>query len=292
MHPTPHLRHERRAPWHPGRPFGFTLVELLVVIGIIALLISILLPALRRSREQARTVACLSKIRTLVQMCQMYANENKGSLPPIGLTVNSTNGSYARPSVIARGGEGYFDAYFNRMPGGITIDDNKDFATCPVFENNVVEQGGTSSKASSYRYNYVLGGHDARRWKLISGTTYYCNPWKLQEVRQSSMYALIMDGDYQDGSKAVSYNIVGFTNEWRSATVGGKHFHFPTFPRTLIHNIRGAGPVSGQMNVGFVDGSARSVSIDGYVFPVSGQPIPRPWAGDVYFDPYNPTDSW
>ncbi len=60
---------------------GFTLVELLVVIGIIALLISILLPALRRAKEAAARTVCMSNHRTFMQAVNLYANDNNQFLP-------------------------------------------------------------------------------------------------------------------------------------------------------------------------------------------------------------------
>lgn len=68
-------------PLQAGRKHAFTLVELLVVIGIIALLISILLPSLAKARQSANMVACLSNLRQIGQTLLLYTNDNKGYLP-------------------------------------------------------------------------------------------------------------------------------------------------------------------------------------------------------------------
>jgi prepilin-type N-terminal cleavage/methylation domain-containing protein/prepilin-type processing-associated H-X9-DG protein len=76
-----HVRNSRK---------GFTLVELLVVIGIIALLISILLPSLNRARETANRVKCGSNMRQIGQAIMLYANENKGNYPRTRYLATST----------------------------------------------------------------------------------------------------------------------------------------------------------------------------------------------------------
>jgi prepilin-type N-terminal cleavage/methylation domain-containing protein/prepilin-type processing-associated H-X9-DG protein len=63
---------------------GFTLVELLVVIGIIALLVSILLPALGRAREKSNQVKCQAQIRQILQGMILHANDHRGYMPLAG----------------------------------------------------------------------------------------------------------------------------------------------------------------------------------------------------------------
>ncbi len=65
----------------PSALRAFTLVELLVVIGIIALLVSILMPALSRAQQMAKQTACLSNLRMMGQGLQMYLNENHNYYP-------------------------------------------------------------------------------------------------------------------------------------------------------------------------------------------------------------------
>jgi prepilin-type N-terminal cleavage/methylation domain-containing protein/prepilin-type processing-associated H-X9-DG protein len=73
---------------------AFTLVELLVVIGIIALLIAILLPVLGKARESANSVKCQSQIRQIIQLMQLHANDHKGFMPLVG-QIEVVNGSYS-----------------------------------------------------------------------------------------------------------------------------------------------------------------------------------------------------
>src|SRR5437879_5611225 len=71
----------RRRSAKRSRRIGFTLVELLVVIGIIAVLISLLLPSLNKARESAKRTQCLSNLRQIAVFLNMYANAYKGVVP-------------------------------------------------------------------------------------------------------------------------------------------------------------------------------------------------------------------
>jgi len=85
---------------------GFTLVELLVVIGIIALLISFLLPALSRMRDAAKLIQCSNNLQQIIRAVATYANDNRDHFPDPG----KTNGSGARLGTLS-------NHPYRRLPG-------------------------------------------------------------------------------------------------------------------------------------------------------------------------------
>ncbi|MFI5379204.1 MAG: type II secretion system protein [Tepidisphaerales bacterium] len=84
----------------PANVAGFTLVELLVVIGIIAVLLSILIPSVNIARKRANRTACASNLRQLGQFFQMYLQDSRNKLPTVNTMPSAQPPINAGPSIV------------------------------------------------------------------------------------------------------------------------------------------------------------------------------------------------
>ncbi|HSH94817.1 MAG TPA: prepilin-type N-terminal cleavage/methylation domain-containing protein [Roseimicrobium sp.] len=278
---------------------GFTLVELLVVVAIIAVLVSVLLPAVNKARQQAVTVSCAARIRQLENAVMMYVNANKGYLAPMAFSQQNL-GAMNRPSIFPAGGEGYLSRYLgserrNPTTGFMynTVPSSKLY-TCPELEP--LADSVLQWSVYSYKYNSVLGGQDPTQWgpPYNGNSTHGYTPWKLSRVRQSSNVALFTEGNTIQNN--LDSRSQGLVTEGSVNKPSNKYGHNPRYGFWL-HSQRTGGSYysywnnswnnlarTGVINIGYCDGSVRSVrwSINAY---------PTPAFPDTFIDPYHVGDT-
>lgn len=200
---------------------GFTLVELLVVIGIIALLISILLPSLAKARQAAITLACQSQLRQFGQYFQLYAGENNQSLPPTRLypyqgeddTKPLQNGGWWFETL--GNTMGYkIDAWGQDISSATVVSQHKWFTNlgvwkCPANKDQVVVSGvGSFNPASIYfpdmLRSYQCNSGDSEAWKVLM--KFNDNRFlgqKLSSFRHSADTFAMFDGAMQEPAAGI-----------------------------------------------------------------------------------------
>ncbi|HEY1683718.1 MAG TPA: prepilin-type N-terminal cleavage/methylation domain-containing protein [Tepidisphaeraceae bacterium] len=246
---------------------GFTLVELLVVIGIIAVLVGMLLPALNKARVVSRTLDCLANLRTLGQAFTMYENEKNGYLP---YPITSQGTPPGAKNAVSDEADVWFNAldpYLQRVQSdssrkGVAADRTySQIKQCIVWLDfpddhspSGTSEGTLGEAARTFKMNtYLRHGDFTEPIPANTGSIFA----KVTDVRHPENFVLVGDG--------VSLDFTGDIPDQRDSEdfCMGVNDHVDTYP-ALRHN--------GKANILFVDGHAATLVYPTITYNLSYNP--------------------
>ena len=267
---------------------GFTLVELLVVIGIIALLISILLPALNSARRQAAEVKCASNIRQLGLALLNYATEHKGRLPP--------NLNRLDPS--APPGANNFNYWYDverigkYLPKAIVESTGSiggPIMYCPSSADNVARSYAMNVWASSVTDPQVLDASPQRRtygstlWNVANSSTFRGTMFSL--TTKGSAQLILLGERWPNPSNGGAPRYANATIGYQGATAGERFLGIPGgigfqgFPTVRVdteldyslhrRKIGKGVEAKGRTTLAFLDGHVETLAHDDLADPVT-----------------------
>jgi len=243
-------------PRYSGHRRGFTLVELLVVIGIIALLISILLPSLSRAREQAKAVKCLNNLRQVSLTFVMYANENKGNLPV--RNASKGQGHKQWDWIYWQKGQDINDSIVVRYLSGASGIVPKEVLRCPSDDYENHQLNDNTAADGPYFYSYTVNVYCISNNPITSTTNWYDRTLNLAKVKNSSQKILLGEEDevhINDGSWVADGGTNG-TNE-PADKLAIRHDYKKRLPDDSTNWSKN---LDRRGNVGFLDGHAEYVT--------------------------------
>ena len=174
---------------------GFTLVELLVVISIIALLLSILMPAMGKARKKAQSVVCMSNQRQIGLGMQLYLQDNRGTFMLCYGDDISQKGWFTR---LVKDGKLYSDntiAYISgydvlfcpshRLAPQLTAAEKRNYPK--LREYSIVKGYISYGMSSGLTYDYSQAG-------------YPVSPAKIQDIRQPANTILLVDASHKESA--------------------------------------------------------------------------------------------